>query len=230
MRLLAAISVHLLTASGIVWAFFSIDAVIHDEFYTALLWLGLAYFVDMIDGSLARLAKVKEILPEFDGALLDNIIDYITYVLIPALFLYRANLLPEGTGLPVAAVICLASTYQFCQVEAKTPDNYFTGFPSYWNVAVLYLFLLKLDPFLNLVFLLLLVVLVFVPIQYIYPSRTREFQKLNLAATALWGLAMVLILWQYPHQNPALLYGSLAYLLYYMGVSLYLTVRRNRRT
>jgi len=230
MKLLAAISVHMLTASGVVWAFFSIDALIREDFSRALLWLALAYFVDMIDGSLARLARVKDVLPEFDGALLDNIIDYITYVLIPALFIYKADMLPTVTALPMAALICLVSTYQFCQVEAKTDDHYFTGFPSYWNVAVLYFFLLKMDPVINLALLLLLVVLVFVPIHYIYPSRTREFQKLNLITAVLWGLSMVAILWQLPRVNQTLLYASLLYLPYYFGISIYLTARRAGRS
>ncbi len=226
MRTIAAASVHVLTASGVVWAFFSIDAIMRASFFESLLWLGIAYFVDMIDGTLARRARVKEVLPGFDGALLDNIIDYITYVLIPALFLYKTGLLPQALGLPVAALICLVSTYQFCQVEAKTEDHYFTGFPSYWNVAVLYLFLLRLDPILNLLWVLALVVLVFVPIKYIYPSRTREFQRTNLAATVVWVLSLVAILWQYPDASPVLVYGSLVYVLYYFGISIFLTLRR----
>jgi phosphatidylcholine synthase len=166
------------------------------------------------------LVRVKSVLPGFDGALLDNMLDFLNYVFVPAFFLTQSDLLPPSVSLLSAVLICLASSYQFCQSDAKTDDHYFKGFPSYWNILVFYLFVLGLDPWANFAVVLVLVVLVFVPIKYIYPSRTTFFPRLNLAATGLWAIATAAMLITFPNQPAWLVWVSLLFALYYMGMSL----------
>jgi phosphatidylcholine synthase len=213
--------VHLFTASGAVWGLLGIISVMQQEWKTAFLWFIVATFVDGVDGLLARRFKVKGVLPDFDGALLDNILDYLTYVILPALFIYNySGMLPEGWELFGAGLISVASAYQFCQADAKTDDHTFKGFPSYWNVVVFYLYLLALNPWVNLAILIVLSILVFVPIKYAYPSRMRRYQQPTIFLAAVWGI-MLLIAWaQIPDPTMWLVYASVAFLVYYVGISL----------
>lgn len=233
LRKAMAWSVHLFTAMGAVCGLMSIRAVFYEDWQQAFFWMGVAVFVDGMDGSLARLANVKEVLPDFDGTLLDNVIDYLNYVIVPALLVYWMELVPASMPLTpvdvsmvVAAVMSLSSAFQFCQAEAKTDDHYFKGFPSYWNIVVFYLAILHLDPWLNLVLILALCVLVFVPLRYIYPSRTFFLRKTTLVVTSLWGAVMLTILYQYPDPHPGLIWASLFYVAYYLGTSGFVNVRR----
>lgn len=221
-------SVHLFTATGAVWGLMAVLAIIQHQWLPAFIWMGVAVVVDGLDGSLARKFRVKGVLPGFDGALLDNIVDYLNYVIVPALLLYQAGLLPPNWGPFGAVIISLASAYQFCQTDAKTEDNYFKGFPSYWNVAVFYLFFMNLSPWVNLAIVVLLTILVFVPIKYIYPSRMVSYQRLTLMLTAIWGGAIVIFLAGYPQPQLWLLWVSLLYVAYYVGVSFLLAARRRR--
>ena len=230
LRRILAWSVHSITASGAVWCLFAIEASTRSNWREAFAWLLLAVLVDAVDGSLARLVRVKEVLPEFDGALLDNLIDYVSYVIVPAFFLHRAQLLSAPFSLWGAAAIALASAYQFCQSDAKTPDHYFKGFPSYWNVTVLYLLALKLGPESNLAIIATLIILVFVPIKYIYPTRTPRHRKLTLTLTSLWGIMVVVILWQLPSPQRWLVWTSLSYVAYYFCMSVHMTFKLRRQT
>lgn len=228
-RRAVAWAVHLFTACGSVCCLLSIDAGIEHQWKAAFGWLALAVFIDAVDGALARAVGVKEVLPNFSGEQLDNIVDYASYVLVPAILLYRAELLPTSWSWWAVAGIALASAYQFCQSDAKTPDHYFKGFPSYWNVVVLYLLAMKLTPIANLIIVLSLIVLVFVPIKYVYPSRTPHFRKLTLTLSSLWGIALIGIVWQLPDPSSWLVFGSLLFVAYYLGISLYLTFHRSRQ-
>lgn len=215
--------VHLFTASGAVFGLLAIIAIIQQEWQLAFMWMAIAAFVDAVDGTLARQFGVKGVLPEFDGALLDNIIDYQTYVVIPALFVYKANLLSETMAIIIASIIVLSSAYQFCQSDAKTDDHFFKGFPSYWNVVVFYLFMLGTSQTINLIVLVVCGLLVFVPFKYIYPSRMTRFQKLTLMLSIIWGVMVIIPLVQYPDFQPWLIWASLLYIAYYIGISGYLT-------
>ncbi len=165
-------AVHGFTACGALLAFAMTIAVINANYRLAFLLMIAATLVDSSDGVLARLARVKETTPAFDGARLDDIVDYLTFVFVPALLLYEAGLLPSGwKGLVVAAML-MSSAYGFAAADAKTDDHFFTGFPSYWNIAALYLFVADLAPVVNGVVLVVLSALVFVRIRYGYPSRT----------------------------------------------------------
>lgn len=218
-------SVHLLTASGVVCCLLALEATYASQWRTALAWLVLSVMIDAVDGTFARLVNVKNVLPDFDGALLDNLIDFTNYVIVPALIIHRAQLLPANISFWMACAICLASAYQFCQNDAKTPDHYFKGFPSYWNIAALYLLSMHLSPQLNLAIVAALVLMVFVPIKYIYVTRTKPYHKITWPLTVVWAAMALAILWQLPAPNRMLVWFSMLYFLYYFFVSLYLTLR-----
>jgi phosphatidylcholine synthase len=226
---LAAAAVHAYTAVGSVLALLMVHFAYAGE-VAVVLWLFLAAMVvDGTDGFLARRFRVKEVLPGFDGALLDNIVDYITYAFVPMILLWSAGYLPDGwLGGAVAAIPVLASCYQFCRSDAKTEDHLFLGFPSYWNVAAFYLIVLGAGTAVTTTVLLVLAVLVFVPIGYVYPSRTAVAWQLTMALTTAWLALYALILVQYPTPNLWLVALSGGYLVYYAALSVHLTLARRR--
>lgn len=223
---LAGALVHVYTASGTVLGLLIVLAAIEGEAVTAL-WLGIAaLFVDGTDGMLARRFRVKETIPWFDGARLDDIVDYLTYVFAPVVLLWTTGHLPGGVlGWAVAALPLMASSYQFCRVDAKTSDHFFLGFPSYWNVVAFYAIVLDVGPGTVAAILVVCAVLVFVPVRYLYPSRMTSLQGPTLAFTAIWGITYVVLLLQAPDPNPWVVGISLSYLVYYVGLSCYLTLR-----
>lgn len=227
--IVAAWLVHAYTASGVVLAFLTVIAVMEGDTVRGL-WLFLAAMVvDGTDGMLARYVQVKRHVPWFDGALLDNIVDYITYAFMPMVLLWSAGYLGEGTSATVLAVTpLLASAYQFCRVDAKTDDHLFLGFPSYWNIAAFYVVVLDLQPASVAAVLIVCAVLVFVPIGYVYPSRTNTLRGLTLALTTAWFVSYAVLLTQVPSPGTVWLAISLAYVVYYVVLSLYLTARRSR--
>jgi phosphatidylcholine synthase len=178
--------------------------------------------VDAVDGTLARAVGVKQVLPYFDGTRLDDLIDYFTYVIVPALFLLWTDLLPIALATPLAAAIAIASAYQFCRVDAKTHDHFFTGFPSYWNVLAFYLYTLAWPPATNAAIVAVCLVGVFVPMRYVYPSRTATLRPLTVGLGLLWGAVVLLALWQLARDGVAsrpLVLGSLLFPIYYFGLS-----------
>jgi len=223
MKLLAccAWAVHFYTALGAIAGLLAIDRTASGDYRGAFIMMGAAVFIDSTDGPLARAIRVSERLPLFDGALLDNIVDYITYVLAPAFLMLRAGILARGgAGLAAAAFLMLASAYGFCRVDAKTADHYFLGFPSYWNFVALYLFCFRLPAALNEIIVALLGILVFAPIKYIYPNRTEPMRPLTLALAVVWAIATIAMLPALPDPNPILLYTSLGFVVYYFAMSL----------
>ena len=219
-----AMAVHLYTASGAVLALLILVAAFQGEAVKAL-WLMLAALViDSTDGLLARRFRVSEALPFFDGALLDNIVDYMTYVFAPMVLLWSGGYLLEGNaGVILAALPILASSYQFCRVDAKTDDHFFLGFPSYFNVLAFYAIVFEPRPAVLAAVIVACSILVFVPIRYVYPTRTVAFRRLSLTLTALWLASYAAILIQMPEPDPTILGFSILYLVYYFGLSLYLS-------
>lgn len=217
---------HLYTALGAVAALLSALAVFDGDFRAAFFWLGVQIFIDATDGLLARALQVKERLPWFDGALLDNIIDYATYVFVPVLIVLRADLLPPGWGVAVGSAVLLASGYGFSRSDAKVKvgeaEYFFTGFPSYWNIIALYLYVWRLPAEVNAAILLTLVVLVFVPLRYVYPSRTDTLRGLTMLLGFSWGAIVIWMVWRLPATDgpwPAL---SLIFPVYYTLLSFWL--------
>jgi phosphatidylcholine synthase len=225
----AAWAVHAFTASGAVMGLASLVATVQGDYRGAFLWMIAATAVDGVDGWLARLARVGELAPGLDGKRLDDIVDYVTYVVAPAFLVLRAGLLPAAAGWPVAAVMLLSSAYGFSRTDAKTPDHYFTGFPSYWNIVALYLYVLGLSPGVNAAVLLVLAVLVFVPIGYVYPSRTVAWQVPTVALGVAWAALVAMIAWMLPAVSRPAVYASLLFPFYYVALSLVLHARRISR-
>jgi phosphatidylcholine synthase len=217
-------ALHLYTASGSVLALLAVLAAIEGEVSRALWILLAALVVDGTDGMLARRLRVAETIPGFDGARLDDIVDYLTYVFAPVVLLLTSGRLPGGGwGDVFAALPLLASCIQFCRRDAKTDDHYFLGFPSYWNVVAFYAVVLDLPPWAVAAVLVTCSVLVFVPVKYIYPSRTRSFRALNLSLAGVWLVLYAVILAGMPHPSRIALGLSLAYLAYYVLASVLLT-------
>ncbi len=227
MSTLLAWAAHAYTALGLVCAA-GIAALIvrggDEAFRGAFLLMMLATLIDATDGWFARRARVKEVTPGFDGRRLDDLIDFLTYTCLPLLLLWRAGVLAPLSPWWLLAPL-LASAYGFCQVQAKTDDNYFLGFPSYWNVVALYVYLLSLPAAWALSVLLFFAGLTFVPARYLYPSRGgRSWFVLALAAA--WAVALGAILWLWAGAPPALVLGSLAFPAYYLAASWAVSVRR----
>ncbi len=220
LRVVAAWSVHLFTATGAIWGFLAMLAIFEQQWKMMIIWMIVAMLVDGFDGMFARWADVKTYAKGIDGALLDNILDYFNYVIVPALFLMQANVLPYGLQMAGAFSILITSAYQFTQTDAKTDDHHFKGFPSYWNVMALYMLLMNLPQWINFGFLIAFNILVFVPIKYIYPSRNSYLRKLTLALTYLYGAVGIWGLLLYPKTPQWVVWASFVYVGYYLVLSL----------
>jgi phosphatidylcholine synthase len=218
--------VHLYTASGALLAFFGTVAVFEARYRDSLLWMMAATWIDATDGLLARRARVSDVLKTFDGARLDDIVEYLTFVFLPALFMYHGALLPYGWDWLVASVVLLSSAYGFASTDAKTSDHFFTGFPSYWNIVALYLYVADLPQLTNALILLVLSGLVFVRIRYVYPSRTPVLRTITVGAGLVWSAMLLAIVLALPERRTGLLILSLAYPVYYTALSLALQLRR----
>ena len=227
----AAGLVHAYTATGSVLALLMVHFSYRGD-VEAVLWLFLvAMVVDGTDGFLARYFDVKRVMPGFDGALLDNIVDYLTYAFAPMVLLWSCGYLPGGGwGGVCASVPLLASCYQFCRADAKTDDHFFLGFPSYWNVVAFYVVVADLSVGVTVALLAVCTVLVFVPVKYVYPSRTATLWHLNMTLAAAWLAAYAVITALLPDPPGALVALSLAYPAYYLAVSIWLTVSTSRST
>ncbi|OFW05083.1 MAG: hypothetical protein A3H96_06140 [Acidobacteria bacterium RIFCSPLOWO2_02_FULL_67_36] len=220
-------AVHAYTASGAVLAFLATLAVVNGRYRDAFLLMTAATLVDATDGLLARRARVSTVTPELDGARLDDIVDYLTFVFVPALLLYHAGDLPAGWSLAVVSAVLLSSAYGFSSTDAKTSDHFFTGFPSYWNIAALYLHAARLAPAINAGVLLALSGLVFVRIGFVYPTRTPVLRGLTIALVAVWTVMVLAIVLTLPSVPAPLLIGSLFFPVYYTVLSLVLHSRRS---
>jgi phosphatidylcholine synthase len=222
-------SVHLFTATGAIWGFLSLLAIFEENWRAAIIWMIIAMLVDGFDGMLARWFHVKEYARGVDGGLMDNIIDYLNYVVVAAFILIKApNLMPAGLELVGAFSILLTSAYQFSQVDAKTDEQSFflKGFPSVWNFLVIYMMLLGLNPWFNFVILILCNILVFVPVKYLYPSRNTRLRRLTLFLTYLYGGIGVWGLLQYPSVPQWIVWISLVYVVYYVLLSFFPRIGR----
>lgn len=223
-RKMLANGVHLFTATGAVWGFLTLLAIWDGNIKLALLYIIIAMFVDGFDGILARWFDVKTYARWIDGGLMDNIIDYLNYVVVASLLLIRVpNLMPQGLEMVAAVSILLTSAFQFSQVEAKTDENsyFFKGFPSVWNFLVVYMMLLGLNPWINFAALVICNILIFVPVKYLYPTRNNRLKRLTLALTYLYGALGVWGLLQYPDVPSWVAPVSFIYVVYYAAMSLF---------
>ena len=181
-----AFAVHLLTATGAVWAMLAMLEAVQGDWAMMFVWLVVAFAVDGIDGPLARRFEVTRYAPQWDGVLLDLIIDYLTYVFIPAYALFASGLLPGWTGWIAIILITFTSAIYFCDTRMKTKDNSFSGFPGCWNMVVIVLFAIEPPVWASLATVVLLAVAMFLPVRFVHPWRTRRWRWVSLPAAFAW--------------------------------------------
>jgi phosphatidylcholine synthase len=231
MQKVLAWMVHLYTATGLLLAAAIAVLLVRGDpqaLHWSLVLMLVATVIDGTDGWLARRARVKEIIPSFDGRRLDDIVDFHTYTSLPLLLIWRAGLLPAGQEWWLLLPL-LASAYGFSQVDAKTDDGFFLGFPSYWNVVAFYLYMLRPSPWLALVVIIGLALLTFVPSRYLYPSQNGRFNRATNILSALWVVLLVIILARVADDTKPLLFVSLSFPIYYLVLSWALSLHHWRQ-
>ena len=217
---ITALFVHLFTASGAVFAMLAMLAAANHQWSLMFLWLVVAFAVDGVDGPLARRFDVKTYAPRFDGVLLDLIIDYLTYVFIPAFALFESGLLPGWTGWVTIIIITFASAMYFCDGNMKTKDNSFHGFPGCWNMVVLVMFAIQPNFWIILALVSTLAVAMFLPLKFIHPVRTERWRLTSLPITLLWIAFAGWSAWVDFSANPLILWGLTVTSLYLISAGL----------
>ncbi len=214
---LTAYGVHLFTALGAALGLWAI-LLTYDGFYKEAIWvLGAAVFVDAIDGSLARYVNIKENAPKIDGALMDNLIDFVTWTVAPLFWIYATMQVP----LWVLLICAIASAFGFSNTNAKTNDNFFLGFPSYWNIVVFYIYLLQLPVLFTSAVLIIFAISTFLPIKFIYPTRTPYLRGLTLVLGVIYALQLLALMVLFDDSPMYLVYTSFVFPVYYFTLSSY---------
>lgn len=209
-------AIHILTASGAALAILAVLATQTQNWQGTFALLGIAMFVDAIDGPLARRLRVSERLPKWDGAALDYVIDYTTYVFVPAIIVANSGLLNGSAGIIAAIVISVTGAIYFADRRMKQPDNSFRGFPAVWNMPVFVLFVFQPPAWITIVVILVLAVATFMPVHFVHPNRVIRWRSLTLAITAVWAMSAIwitVLAFQAPQFVKALLLASSLYLL-----------------
>jgi len=222
--------VHLYTALGLVCAAGMAVLIVRGDdlsFRRAFFLMMVATAIDATDGCLARRARVKEVLPGFDGGALDNLIDFQTYVTLPLLLLWRADVLPGGLAWLLLLPL-LAGAYGFSQVNVKTADGFFLGFPSYWNIVAYYLFVLHAPAWVSVTLITACGVLTFVPTPYLYATRGGPFAKLINIGSVVWFASLGIVLFGPEEYRHTVAVVSLAFPVMYLGLSAFVTFTRKR--
>jgi phosphatidylcholine synthase len=191
-RIVAAFAVHVFTACGAACALLALVAAVRADWAPMFAWLGLAVVIDGIDGTLARRLRVAELLPRWSGDMLDFVVDFATYVFVPAYAMASGGVLPSTVALALGLVVTVTGALYFADRRMKTADSYFRGFPALWNVVAFYLFLLKPQPWLGAFVVVALAAATFAPVHFVHPVRVSRWRRFNLAALALWA---VLAMW-----------------------------------
>ena len=184
---ISAWGVHAFTGSGAILGFLALISILNNDQTGSLLGLGLALLVDGIDGTLARRVGVEEQAPNLDGIILDSIVDYLNYVINPALMIYWFQLVPNGFEMIMPAIIFGVSLYTFINVNMKTDAYYFIGFPAIWNIVVLYFFILGSNVWINLIVIIILSILTFIPFKFVHPLRVKSYRNLTIFFTVIWS-------------------------------------------
>jgi phosphatidylcholine synthase len=212
-------AIHLLTASGAALALLSVLAAFQGDWSAVFIWLGLALLVDGIDGPLARRFRIRERLPKWDGAAIDVVIDYTTYVFVPAIILARGLELSPWLGAALAIVVTVSAALYYADTRMKQPDNSFRGFPVVWNMAVFVLFAFLPPPEITTAIVLILAILTFMPVNFVHPVRVMRWRNATLVALAVWLLSGTWLLLTDFTAPDAAKYVLLAASLYLLGVS-----------
>jgi phosphatidylcholine synthase len=217
----AAFGVHIFTASGAALALFALLAAIEQEWGLTFLLLGIALFVDGVDGMMARGLDVAQRLPRWSGDVLDLVVDFLTYVFIPAFVVVASGLLPVYLAIPCAIAIIVSGALYFADTNMKTKDNYFLGFPAVWNVPAFYLLLLRPDPWVAAAAILLLAAATFLPVPFVHPFRVRRMRGVTIGLLAIWAVLASIALWRDMMPGPWITAGLCAIALYFLGAGLW---------
>ncbi|WP_137044816.1 phosphatidylcholine/phosphatidylserine synthase [Pseudolabrys sp. FHR47] len=217
---IGAFAIHVLTASGAALALVALILATGGHWTMMFACLGLALVVDGIDGPLARALHVKDVLPRWDGAGLDFVVDFTTYVFVPAYAVAASGLMPDGFGVPAAALIVVTGALYFADRNMKTDDNYFRGFPAVWNVIAFYLYVLMPPPWIAAAAIVALAALTFVPIRFVHPLRVRHLRWLNIALMALWAALALIAILANLEPGPYVVAGLSVIALYFLGAGL----------
>jgi phosphatidylcholine synthase len=215
-----AFAVHLLTASGAALAFIALILAGGGQWEAMFIVLGFALIVDGIDGPLARKLKVPELLPRWSGDTLDLVVDFCTYVFVPAYAIAASGMLPPGMAVLCGAVVVVTGALYFADREMKTDDNYFRGFPAVWNLAAFYLFVLEPAAWVAVAFVAALAVLTFLPIKFVHPLRVRRRRALNMALLALWAVLAFVAVVQHLAPGPFVTWPLAAIAVYFFTAGL----------
>ena len=215
-----AFSVHVLTAAGAAVALFALLAATHGDWPLMFLWLGVALVIDAIDGPLARAVNIAEVLPNWSGDTLDLVVDYTTYVFVPAYAVAAGHLMPDTLAIPSAAAIAVTGTLYFANRQMKTSDNFFRGFPAVWNLVAFYLLLLRPVPAVAAGTVALFAVLTFVPIRFVHPFRVRRLRTVTVALLTLWAALALAAVKQELAPELWITIGLCALGCYFLGVGL----------
>ena len=198
-KLLGGIAVHLLTASGAVCGLIALHHAAAHDWTQSFLWLGAAAIIDTLDGPIARRVQVETSLPRFSGARLDLVVDYLNYCGVPAFIVMESGIAGADFGILAGAVILLSSLFHFCDLQAKTYDGFFVGFPAIWNIVCLYFFVFASGPGATLLMILALAAATFIPVKWVHPVRVRRFRIPTVMITLLWsGAALYEVLNVFP--------------------------------
>jgi phosphatidylcholine synthase len=216
----AAFGVHIFTASGAVLALFALLAAIEHNWVKMFFLLGAALFVDGVDGMLARRLDVAERLPRWSGDTLDLVVDFLTYVFIPAYAVVASGLLPIWLAIPCAIAIIISSALYFADRGMKMDGNYFRGFPAVWNVPVFYLLLLKPNPWLTAAAAALLTAATFIPVPFVHPFRVKPLRVLTLGLLGVWSVLACVTLLRDMMPGPWITAVLCAIALYFLGAGL----------
>lgn len=209
--------VHILTASGAALGIWAIISIFENKIQFSLWLMAATIIIDAIDGTLARSLKIKEHLPGIDGALLDNIVDYFTWTIVP--FIWGIQVM--HLSIFVAGICVMAALFGFSNIRAKTEDHFFTGFPNYWNLVIFHLYALHIPAIISEIILLTGAILIFVPIKWVYPSRTIFLRKTTLSLAAVYAIQLIALVWMFNNIPYWLAWTSLLFPVYYIAVTIY---------
>jgi phosphatidylcholine synthase len=191
-----AFSVHIFTALGAGVALLAMVAAVAHDWALMFGWLGVALIIDGVDGSLARAVDTSGNAPRWSGEVLDLVVDFTTYVFVPAYAIVSADLMPREWALPAGFIIAVTAALYFADANMKSDDNHFVGFPAVWNLVAFYLLLVRPAPWIAVVAIAVFAVLTFVPVKFVHPVRVRRLRWLNAIALALWAALALVALWQ----------------------------------
>lgn len=214
----AGFSVHMFTASGGAVALLALYAAIERDFATCFAWLGLALFIDGIDGTLARAARVKETAATIDGVVLDLVVDFLTYVLVPVVAVWRSDLMPTPVAFWIGLIVTIASALYFADTRMKTADNWFRGFPALWNVFVLFLFVLRMPWIVNAAALLVATAMMFAPVVFVHPLRVVKLRVVTIGVTIIWFALASLAIVEHLEVGTWIKAGFIAAALYFLAL------------